>query len=540
MMSKEWSKRVINCVVCAVWAAMLPAQSVVAQNPNSTKQVWFLQPKVADEPVPGQKPPSEKLAMPEKAIPPNDPIAQALPAPALEPGEEGLVISLPAALRLANAEAWDITIAIQQMQIAAAQLEGANVLWLPTLVAGVDYQYHSGPTQSADGNLTNVSRSGLYAGGAPLAIFAVTDAIFTPLAARQEVRAQDANIQTSRNDTLTDLAQAYYDLLEAEADLASIMDVDRRAGELVSKITELTPAIAPTLERDRSRAFKASVEQVAETARQRWRNASAEVARIARLKPTVVLQPLEPPHMRVTLVPEALTPDELLPIALARRPELTFYEAQAAAARERQRQEKWRPFLPTLIARGGGTTPPYPMAFGSYGGGVGTDLNNFAQRSDWDFSAVWTLQNLGLGNKALIRERSRELDLARSREYRFRDVVARDVTVAWSDIRSASRRLALADRELREASLSAKKNMEGVSETKRPGEAKFNIQVIRTQEVIQSLQALNSAYFNYYGVVAEYNRAQFRMYRALGNPAQMLAGHDGLCGPLLPSAKENR
>ena len=366
MKNRDWSSGVISRLIgCGICAVMVLGTSALAQNSNSIKQVWFLQPKAADQPVPGQKPAPEQLDMPGKATPPLDPIAKALPAPTLEPGEEGLVISLPAALRLANAEAWDITIAVQQMQIAAAQLEGANVLWLPTLVAGVDYQYHSGPTQAVDGTLLNASRSNLYVGGAPLAIFAVTDAIFTPLAARQEVRAQCANIQTSRNDTLTDLAQSYYDLLEAEADLASIMDVDRRAGDLVTKVMGITPNIAPTVERERSQAFKAGVEQVVETARQRWRNASAEVARIARLKPTVVLQPLEPPHMRVTLVPETMTPDELLPIALARRPELTFYEAQAAAARERERQEKWRPFLPTLIARGGGTTPPYPMAVGA-------------------------------------------------------------------------------------------------------------------------------------------------------------------------------
>lgn len=555
MKSKEWASLVINRLIdCGICAALLQGTAAFAQNPNSPppRQAFFLQPKAAEGPAQGK---IEQLPFPAKVEQPNppvvgkdqdpklmdiEPIARALPAPTLEPGEEGLVISLPAALRLANAEAWDITIAIQQMQIAAAQLEGANALWLPTLVAGVDYQYHSGPIQNTDGTMINGTRSSLYAGGAPLAIFAVTDAIFTPLAARQEVRAQDANIQTSRNDTLTDLAQSYYDLLEAEADLASIMDVDRRAAELVKLIMEVTPAIAPTVERERSKAFKASVEQVVETARQRWRNASAEVARIARLKPTVVLQPLEPPHMRVTLVPETMTPDELLPIAWARRPELTFYEAQAAAARERQRQEKWRPFLPTLIARGGGSTPPYPMAVGTYGGGPGTDLANYAQRSDWDFSAVWTLQNLGLGNRALIRERSRELDLARTREYRFRDVVARDVTVAWSDIRSASRRLSIAERELREAELSARKNMLGVVETKRPGDAKINIQVIRTQEVVQSLQALNAAYFNYYGVTAEYNRAQFRMYRALGNPAQLLAGHDGLGGPLLPGGADKK
>jgi outer membrane protein TolC len=460
-------------------------------------------------------------AAPEKQPAPkqmaSEPIARALPAPTLEPGEEGLVISLPAALRLTNAGAWDITIASQQLRVAVAQLQGANVLWLPTMVAGVDYQYHSGPVQAVDGTISNSSHSNMYVGGAPQAIFALTDAIFTPLAARQNVRAQDANVQTARNDTLTDMAQIYFLL---------------RATELVTKAESLAPGLIPNVELARVRAAKANIEQVVETARQRWRTNSAEVARIARLKPTVVLQPLEPPHMRVNLVPPARTPDELIPIALATRPELTYQDALAQAARERMRQEQWRPFLPTFIGRGGGTTPPYPMAFGGYAAGPGTDLGGFNQRSDWDVSAVWTIQNLGLGNVALVRQRRSELDVARSLEYRFRDLVAQEVTVAWADLRSAERRVAQTERELRQAELSARENLEGLGEVKRVAGG-INILVIRPLEVVVALQALNSAYFDYYGVIAEYNRAQFRMYRALGNPAQLLEGRDGIGGPQL-------
>ncbi len=62
----------------------------------------------------------------------------------------------------------------------------------------------------------------------------------------------------------------------------------------------------------------------------------------------------------------------------------------------------------------------------------------------------------------------------------------------------------------------------------------INILVIRPLEVVAALQALDTAYFDYYGVMADYNRAQFRLYRAIGSPAQALAGHDGVCGPLLP------
>jgi hypothetical protein len=37
------------------------------------------------------------------------------------------------------------------------------------------------------------------------------------------------------------------------------------------------------------------------------------------------------------------------------------------------------------------------------------------------------------------------------------------------------------------------------------------------------VQALAQAYNDYYGAVADYDRSQFRLYRALGHPAQALA-----------------
>ena len=44
----------------------------------------------------------------------------------------------------------------------------------------------------------------------------------------------------------------------------------------------------------------------------------------------------------------------------------------------------------------------------------------------------------------------------------------------------------------------------------------------------KAIQALAQAYNDYYGAVGDYNRAQFRLYRALGNPAQFVGGQ-GIC-----------
>jgi hypothetical protein len=55
------------------------------------------------------------------------------------------------------------------------------------------------------------------------------------------------------------------------------------------------------------------------------------------------------------------------------------------------------------------------------------------------------------------------------------------------------------------------------------------ILAVRPQEVIASIQTLSLAYGNFYGAVADYNRAQFRLYRALGYPAQFISGYESAC-----------
>jgi outer membrane protein TolC len=428
--------------------------------------------------------------------------------------------------------AWDITIASQQLRVAAAQLEGARVLWVPTLYAGAEYTHHDGPTQAADGAVTNSSRSSLYAGGAPFAVFNITDAIFTPLAQRQVTRAREANVQTTTNDTLYSVARTYFDAQEAQADLASVEDVARRVELLVKKTETLAPDLIPEVELARVRAVKFNVAQVRELAHQRWRTTSTEVARVLRLKPTFLIQPLEPPHLRVTLISPELTADELIPVALASRPELTYNQAQVEAEQERLRQEKFRPLLPIILVRGGSTETPYPLAFGAYGGGQGGTLENFNIRADYDIQALWELRNLGLGNRALIHERKADLEVARSQNFRFRDFVAKEVAEAWAEASSAAAGVEQAEQELRQAQLSADQNLEGLGGTKRAA-GNIVILVIRPLEVVAALQALNTAYFNYFGTVADYNRAQFRLYRTLGSPAQYLYGHDGIGGPPL-------
>jgi hypothetical protein len=270
-------------------------------------------------------------------------------------------------------------------------------------------------------------------------------------------------------------------------------------------------------------------DQALDTARERWRVASAELLRVLRLDPSALVEPLEAPHLPVTLVALDKPVDDLIPLALTNRPELAAQQALVQATLVRLRQERLRPLIPSVVLRPATTNPAAPtLTAGYFGGGMNDNLSNFGARSDFDIQVFWELQNLGFGNRALVNQRRAENRASVLDLFRLQDRVAAEVAQAYAQLQSAASRLTKAERGLKNAAESANKNFEGLGVTKTAAGAKatggVTILVIRPQEVVAAIQALSQAYVDYYGTVADYNRAQFRLYRALGQPAQALSG----------------
>ena len=207
--------------------------------------------------------------------------------------------------------------------------------------------------------------------------------------------------------------------------------------------------------------------------------------------------------------------DDLVPIALVNRPELASQQALVQAALIRMRQERMRPLVPSLLLRGDATQPGGTLTSGYFGGGINGSMNNFNLRNDMDVQLLWELQNLGLGNRARVDERRAEHREALLSKLRIQDLVAAEVVRAHADLQTAAARVADGEEEVRFAVESADKNFEGMTQTKNAGN--IVLLVIRPQEVVAAVQALGQAYTNYYGAIGDYNRAQFRLYRALGH-----------------------
>jgi outer membrane protein TolC len=444
------------------------------------------------------------------------------PPPAAAGGDRPLPINLATALQLAGARPLDVQIAGRQVAAAAAGFDRARVLWLPNIVVGADYFAHTGPQQNFAGDVVRSNRNTFMAGFGPNVVFSFSDAVYAPLAARQDLRARQAVQQAAINDVSFQVADAYFTVQQARGDLAGALLAEQMAADLTRRATALAAGLAPPAEENRAKVELARRRQAVITARERWRTAGAELGRLLRLDPILLLEPAEPAFLPVTVIDPTAPVDALVPIALNTRPELAGHEAVVQATLARLKQEKIRPLVPSLAVRSVSTNPSGSLGYGAFGGGRNDQLHDFAGRFDVDVQLLWEFQALGLGNRARVAERRAENEAAVLDLFRTQDRIAAEVVQAFAQGRAAAERLNEAEPALREAIELAGRSLDGLGQTRRVGDAV--VLVVRPQEAVAAVQALGQATTDFFAAVADYNRAQFRLYRALGHPAQCLAG----------------
>jgi outer membrane protein TolC len=458
----------------------------------------------------------------QERLPPREaPIAGPIAMPLPKPRGVGTVlpINLATALRLANVRPIDVQVASQEVQRAAALLQRAKTLWLPTLYLGADYTRHDGQLQDVVGSVFGTSKSSLMGGVGPVATFALTDALYAPLASRQDLDARRASWQASQNDVMLSVADAYFNVQQARGEVIGAVDALQRAEELSRRTEKLSPALILPVEAVRARAELARRKQVVSLAQERWRTTSAQLVRLLRLDAGALVEPIEPPNLMIHLIKSDIALDDLIPLALTHRPELAAQQGLVQATLTRLKQEKMRPLMPSLLLRGT-STPQGTLSAGVFGGGIDSHMGKFSARSDWDVQLVWEIQNLGFGNAARVKERKAENEIALLRLFQWQDTIAAEVVEAHAQAQESRLRVADAEAGLKDAIESAEKNFEAMNQTKRVGEVV--LLVVRPQEAIAAVQALQQAYNDYFAAVTSYDRAQFRLYRALGHPAQCM------------------
>jgi outer membrane protein TolC len=434
-------------------------------------------------------------------------------------------IDLTSALRLAEVENPVIAGARTQISAALAERKAAYALLLPTLRAGGNYHGHVGNYQRSSGRILAVSSQSLYYGGGAGAIGSGTippdtaavqiasplaDAFFEPLAAQRRLVAAKANAAATSNNVLLEVATLYLDLEAAELRL----EVTRTTAEQAAEVAKLTVSYSkvgrqPPSDGDRSlselRLFQAAVQR----AEQEVSVASTRLVHRLHLNPTVRVHTEGLAPSVLTLIDPALTPAQLLEIALRTRPELVSATAEVDRAEVRLGQELARPLLPTISVTFSG---------GNFGGGsnlVPPTMGQYGGRTNFDVLAYWTLRGLGVGNLGIQKQRRAQIGEAVGARSVVTNQVRREVVAAHAQSAANLRRLESTRKSLESAELGY------TADLKRAQGA-----VGRPIEVLDSLRLLNHAKLEVIGALIGYDQAQFRLFVALGSPPPLGQGAD--------------
>src|SRR6185437_12629925 len=230
-----------------------------------------------------------------------------------------------------------------------------------------------------------------------------------------------------RNQAFLAAATAYSELLRAEGARAVAMQV-RDEARIVARLTSAYAQEGRGRKADADRAATELARREADyqAAEGAVLVASARLARVINIDPSIRLHPTDAWVVPSPIVPDPIPVAELIAIGLLQRPELAQRRAAIREAFLALEGAKVLPFSPTVIIG---------FSAGGFGGGsnlVQPVFGSMSGRTDTDVIAYWTLQNMGVGNVALIKGAKARLGANRFREVAMLNQVRADVATAYA------------------------------------------------------------------------------------------------------------
>ncbi|GAC1473253.1 MAG: hypothetical protein NVSMB9_21560 [Isosphaeraceae bacterium] len=195
-------------------------------------------------------------------------------------------------------------------------------------------------------------------------------------------------------------------------------------------------------------------------------------------------------------------------MALLRRPELGERRAAFREALLALEGARVLPFSPTILVG---------FSAGGFGGGsnlVRPVFGGFGGRTDLDVLAYWTIQNMGVGNVSLINVARSRLGLTRYQEIAVLDQVRAEVAEAYAKTHARFAQIATAEQAVRSGTRGFREDLLRIQNTVAPA-----------IEVVDSLRLLARSRYTYLDAIVDYNRAQFELFVALGQPPADALAH---------------
>jgi outer membrane protein TolC len=234
-------------------------------------------------------------------------------------------------------------------------------------------------------------------------------------------------------------------------------------------------------------------------AQEQQRLAAARLADTLHLDATVELVAQDAELVPVTLTSADTPLDKLVQQALAGRPELKQSTALIAAAREAKNGASIGPLIPSLGVQG---------FVGGFGGGHDNQPDHFGNAEDVLATLSWRIGPGGLFDDARERGATARLNSTQLVREKLADEIRRQAVESATRVRSQADQIA-----------TAKQTLATAEETLRLTAQRKEFGVGIVLEYLQAEQDLTRSRADYLTAVAEFDKAQYALRRALGERA---------------------
>ena len=451
----------------------------------------------------------------------------ALPVPVSPPTilrPEVQPIDLDTALRLAGVQNPELNVARQRVLEAVAVRQLAAARFLPSINPGMNYDTHSGNLQQSNGNILSVNRSAVYVGAGSNAVAAGTVnipgvflggntavVIFNYLESRQLVRQREFDNIAVRNQVFLRVTLAFSELLRSEGRRA----VALQAREEAQAIAKLTADYAVTGQGRYADANRAATdlqrrEAYLKQVESELLTSSARLCQLLNLDPSIRLHPTDAYVVPHPLVPDPIAVGELIALGLLRRPELAAQRASVIQGLLLLDEAKALPFSPTIY--------------------LGYQRRWFRRRQQPGPADLRRLRGPerfrrdGLLDHPEPRRRQRRhdpgananLQVRRFEQIEMLNRVRAEVAEAYARTHARYAQIETNESAIKSGLLSFTQDLDRI---------RYRSRDVLPIELLNSFQLMANARIDYIDAIVDYNRAQFELYVALGQPPANALAH---------------
>lgn len=455
---------------------------------------------------------------------------------------ELLAIDLPTAVRVAVAQNTDVLKARQQVKASQGRLESTVGGVFPALVPTTLFEHVEGAARATAGNLVGVGFDTYGVAGAIQWVINPGRVVYEIVAAKKRLAAAGQQEQAVRQETLRTAGVRYYQLVLAQARVATANEAIVESEELL-RIARLRVTAGSGVRADelRAEARLAETKQALVRALQAFYESSVALGLTLQLDAKVTLVPKGDEVVPLSLVRADMPIEELLAIAIQYRPDLasvrTILDAVAADAGATW----WGDFGPQLQvgyqvggitghsddtqeAKGipsnlivnprsqNGTFSSTPIVNGAIKELISRGAKRAEGSSDQTFGfheqqrgyagAGWRLSLSAFGDLKTARAIEQQARIEVDR--RLADVQAQVVT-AHQASRANRELIGLANAEVASA-----------QEALRLAQANLNAGAMTTLDVLQAQDAAALARLHFAGAVVQFDEAEINLLGALG------------------------